>query len=172
MHPGATWPAKMWPKERFAELGRSVVGRFDAQVIVTQGPKDSLIAYDVAKDAWWGVQILGVLPLRQLAAVLAHCAVYVANDSGPMHIAAAVGTPTIGIFGPGEENIWFPYIPPYYPDATKHIALRKDVHCHPCHLNVCNRRGEEYMECMKLLTVTEVREEIGKRLALKPRFDL
>lgn len=55
------------------------------------------------------------------------------------------------LFGPGEENIWFPY-------AAKegHMALRKDVPCHPCHLDFCNRQGEGYMECMKLLSVDEV----------------
>jgi len=68
-----------------------------------------------------------------------------------MHIAAAVGTPTIGLFGPGEDAIWFPY-----PQQGGHLALRKEVPCHPCHLDVCNRAGNGYMECMKLLTVEEV----------------
>jgi ADP-heptose:LPS heptosyltransferase len=81
-----------------------------------------------------------------------------------MHIAAAVGTKTIGIFGPGEEHIWFPYVPPFYPLSAGHTALRKDVPCHPCHLDYCNREGEGYMECMKLLGVKEVFEEVRKRL--------
>jgi ADP-heptose:LPS heptosyltransferase len=81
-----------------------------------------------------------------------------------MHIAVAVGTPTIGIFGPGEENIWFPYTTAYPDGSSKHIALRKDVPCHPCHLNVCNRAGDEYMECMKLLSVGEVYDAVKNRL--------
>jgi ADP-heptose:LPS heptosyltransferase len=81
-----------------------------------------------------------------------------------MHIAAAVGTPTIGLFGPGEENIWFPYTPAFPGGAPKHIALRKDVPCHPCHLNVCNRTGNEYMECMKLLSVNEVFNAVKERI--------
>ena len=80
-----------------------------------------------------------------------------------MHISVAVGTKTIGIFGPGEENIWFPYVPPYY-DGSDHVALRKDVPCQPCHLDFCNRKEDEYMECMKLLSVEEVFEEIRNRL--------
>jgi ADP-heptose:LPS heptosyltransferase len=74
-----------------------------------------------------------------------------------MHIATAVGTTTIGIFGPGEENIWFPY-------ASPHLALRKNVPCHPCHLDFCNRQGEEFMECMKLLSVDEVFAEVKKTI--------
>ena len=86
---------------------------------------------------------------------------FVGNDAGPMHIAAAVGIPTIGIFGPGEENIWFPY-------RTQEgcVALRKDVPCHPCHLDFCNREGDLYMECMKLLAVKEVFEAATKSLAV------
>ena len=76
-----------------------------------------------------------------------------------MHIAAAVGTPTIGIFGPGEEQIWFPYAP-----HQGHRALRKDVPCHPCHLDFCNRTGDGYMECMKLLSVEEVALAVGVAL--------
>jgi ADP-heptose:LPS heptosyltransferase len=84
----------------------------------------------------------------------------VANDAGPMHIAVAVGTPTIGIFGPGEEDIWFPY-----DSADGHRALRKDVPCHPCHLDFCDRQGDGYMECMNLLSVDEVLHAIKSLLA-------
>jgi ADP-heptose:LPS heptosyltransferase len=81
-----------------------------------------------------------------------------------MHIAAAVGTKTIGIFGPGEENIWFPYVPPEYEVSAGHLAMRKDVECHPCHLDFCNRSGDKHMECMNLLGVKEVFEEVKKRV--------
>ena len=167
LHPGATWPAKMWPSEPFAELAKMLAEKLGAQVLITQGPKDAEVAQDVARKAGGAAKIIGVLPLRQLAAILVHCSVYVANDSAPMHIAVAVNTPTIGIFGPGEENVWFPYHPPFYENSAGHIALRKDVFCHPCHLNVCNREGNGYMECMKLLTAGEVFDEVRKRLALK-----
>ena len=79
-------------------------------------------------------------------------------------LAAAVGTPTIGLFGPGEENIWFPYTPAFPGGSSKNIALRKDVPCHPCHLNVCNRTGSGYMECMNLLSVSEVFNAVRERM--------
>jgi lipopolysaccharide heptosyltransferase II len=164
LHPGGTWPAKLWPAERFADLADLLVAKKHAQIIVTKGPQDGEAAGKVESAVVVGVLSLPVLPLRQLAAILSLCAAYVANDSGPMHIAAAVGTPTIGLFGPGEENIWFPYTPAFPGGSTKHIALRKDVPCHPCHLNVCNRTGNEYMECMNLLSVNEVFNAVKERI--------
>ena len=164
LHPGGTWPAKLWPAERFADLTDLLVAKTHAQIVLTKGPRDGEAAGKVESAIVGGVLSLPVLPLRQLAAILSLCAACVANDSGPMHIAAAVGTPTIGLFGPGEENIWFPYTPAFPGGSPKHIALRKDVPCHPCHLNVCNRTGNEYMECMKLLSVNEVFNAVKERI--------
>jgi lipopolysaccharide heptosyltransferase II len=151
MHPAATWPAKRWLPERFAELADMLTAKFGAQVIMVAGANDAESINVVLKNSISNIKVLSDLPLRQLAAVIAHCALFIANDAGPMHIAAALGVPTIGLFGPGEENIWFPYSP-----ADGHVALRRDVFCHPCHLDFCNRDGEGYMECMKLLSVSDV----------------
>jgi lipopolysaccharide heptosyltransferase II len=164
LHPGATWPAKMWPKESFADLVDLLNAKPGVQVVLTQGPNDKELVAEISKKTAGKITILNPLPLRQLAAVIALMKVYVANDSGPMHISAAVGTKTIGIFGPGEDDIWFPYIPPYYDSSAGHIALRKNVPCHPCHLDFCNRTGAEYMECMKTLSVQEVFDEVAKRV--------
>lgn len=166
LHPGATWPAKLWPAERFAQLANMISTQLDAHVLITQGPKDGGVIVEIGKKIAWWAKILPAMPLRQLAAIVSHCSVYVSNDAAPMHIAVAVDTPTIGIFGPGEEDIWFPYLPPYYPASSKHAALRKDVFCHPCHLKVCNRQGDGYMECMTLLSVEEVYEAVRKRLEI------
>jgi len=162
LHPGATWPAKRWAWEKFADLIDLLRAKLDAQVIVTQGPNDGELVAKIAARSTGRFVYLPVLPLRQLAAVIAQCAVYVANDNGTMHIAAAVGTTTVGIFGPGEEEIWFPYGPPH--DDRSHVALRKEVPCHPCHLDFCNRPGEEYMECMRALSAAEVFETVRQRL--------
>jgi lipopolysaccharide heptosyltransferase II len=159
LHPGASWPAKVWPSDRFAQLADYLIANLGAQVILTQGPKDRETVAEVSRRCVGNIKILEALPLRQLAAVLSHVDVVVANDSGPMHIAVAVGTKTIGIFGPGEENIWFPY------DTSEgHLSLRKDVWCHPCHLDFCDKEGDEYMKCMKLLEVQEVLEAVRSRL--------
>jgi lipopolysaccharide heptosyltransferase II len=159
LHPGASWPAKVWPSDRFAQLADNLIAKLGVQVILTQGPKDREIVTEVSRRCVGNVKVLDILPLRQLTAILSHVNVYVANDSGPMHIAVAVGTKTIGIFGPGEENIWFPY------DSSEgHLALRKDVSCHPCHLDFCDKWGDEYMKCMKLLEIDEVLRAAESRL--------
>ena len=164
LHGGGTWPAKLWPAERFADLADMVVAKMHGQIVLTRGPLDGEIVKRIESAVVGRVLSLPVLPLRQVAAILSQCSAYVANDSGPMHIAPAVGTPTIGLFGPGEETIWFPYTPDHPGGSEKHVALRRDVPCHPCHLNVCNRAGDEYMECMKLLSVKDVFDAVRERL--------
>lgn len=150
IHPGATWPAKKWLPERFAELADMLVAKLGVQVIVFAGPNDGETVAAVLKQSFSNIKVITNLPLRQLAAIIARCSLFIGNDAGPMHIAAGVGTPTIGLFGPGEENIWFPYA-----DIDGHMAIREDVPCHPCHLDFCNREGDGFMECMKLLTVED-----------------
>jgi lipopolysaccharide heptosyltransferase II len=163
IHPGATWPAKRWLPERFGELADMIAAKLNAQIILTAGPKDDNEIAAVLKHSYTNIKVVRNLPLRQLAAILSHCSAYVANDNGTMHIAAAVGTPTIGIFGPGEENIWFPY-----PPEEGHRALRRDVPCHPCHLDFCNREGDGFMECMKMLSVDDVLNAVASVLPRKP----
>jgi heptosyltransferase III len=159
LHPGATWPAKKWTPEGFAGVAARLQKDRNLDVVLTGGPKDAEVVQQVAALAGGGVRSFIGVPLRQLAALYAAAAVVVSNDAGSMHIAAASGTPTIGLFGPGEEDIWFPY------DAEAgHKALRKDVPCHPCHLDFCNREGAGFMECMKLLTVDEVCGAVGTAL--------
>lgn len=164
LHAGGTWPSKLWPAERFADLADMIIAEMHAQIVLTRGPLDGEVVKKIESAVVGRVLSLPVLPLRQLAAILSQCSVCVANDSGPMHIAPAVGTPTIGLFGPGEETIWFPYTLAFPGGSERHVALRREVPCHPCHLNVCNRPGDVYMECMKLLTVRDVFDAVRERL--------
>ena len=159
IHPGASWPAKKWLPDRYATLADRLRNEAGAAVVFTAGPNDKDAVAAVQSFLPHPIPVFSSLPLRDLASVIASCTVYVSNDAGPMHIAPAVGTPTVGIFGPGEEQIWFPY-----GHGDGHRALRNDVPCHPCHLDFCNRPGEGYMECMKLLTVDEVLGVVVRRI--------
>lgn len=163
IHPGATWPAKRWLADRFSILADRLAVELGAHVVVTAGPDDSGTIREMASSFVTKPTVLPILSLRQLAAVISLCNAYVTNDAGPMHISTAVDTPTIGLFGPGEENIWFPYS-----SSDGHQALRRDVVCHPCHLDFCNREGDGFMECMKRLTVNDVFE--AARATLQQRF--
>jgi ADP-heptose:LPS heptosyltransferase len=146
LHPGATWPAKRWFPERFAELARQLQSRLGARVVLTTGPGEEELVSRVAAAAQGAAESLPVLDLRGLAALLSLLDAYVANDCGPMHVAAALGTPTIGLFGPGEPNIWFPYR-----REDGHVALHHPCPLHPCHRDFC-----EDLTCFRQLEVDEV----------------
>jgi predicted lipopolysaccharide heptosyltransferase III len=162
IHIGATWPAKVWLLEHFAQLAELIVEKFNAQIIVTYGPKD--IQYLEKFSSATHVRFTAIAPqeLRQLAAIISRCGVYISNDAAPMHISAAVGTPTIGIFGPGEPDIWFPY-----EKNLGHVALCKDIQC--CHRDFCQLRDEDYMRCMKSIEPEEVFETVKQILKTEKR---
>ena len=103
--PGATDPRRRWPAERFAAVAAALVGE-GARVLVTGDGRDGGLGAEVARGAGAGVyDVSGRLSLRGLVGVLARAAAVVANDSGPLHLAAAVGAPTVGIFwGPNVVN--------------------------------------------------------------------
>lgn len=153
IHIGATWPAKVWLPEYFAQLADLVVDKLEGQVLVTYGPKD--LSYLEKFSSANKVKFTSIEPreLRRLAAIISQCNVYVSNDAAPMHISVAVGTPTIGIFGPGEPDIWFPY-----ERNLGHVALHKDVPC--CHRDFCEMKGGDYLRCMKVIKPEEVFETV------------
>lgn len=163
-HIGATWPAKVWGPHNFAELARCVVSELNGHVIITYGPGDLNYLLEFKNAVKVPVTIIEPISLRKLAGIIANCNLFVSNDAGPMHISAAVGTPTIGIFGPGEEDIWFPYA-----EKDGNFAIRKDVPCHPCHLDYCNLKGDEYMRCMRLINPGDVFEKIKLSLDVNKR---
>jgi len=154
LHTGATWPAKMWLWERFAELALRMRQELGARVILTQGPGEAELVAEIAAAVGDGIVTCELLNLRQLAALLKQLDLYVSNDCGPMHLAVAVGTKTIGIFGPSEPDIWFPY-----DRQNGHVAIHKNLPCHPCHQDFC-----EIMECMKEIQVGDVFASVGELL--------
>lgn len=157
LHIGATWPAKVWPARNFARLTELVTEWLGAQVVITRGPKDNRHFNEFT--AAIRCKFIDYLPhdLRKLAATISCCDIYVSNDAAPMHISPAVGTPTVGIFGPGEPDIWFPY-----DTGVGHVALKKDIDC--CHRDFCDLAGDDYMRCMKLIRPEEVYETIEQIL--------
>jgi ADP-heptose:LPS heptosyltransferase len=141
---GATWPAKRWLPERFAALADQLSKQ--VQVLFTMGPGEEAVISNVFKATAHSYTMPEVLPVRQLAAVIQQLRLFISNDCGPMHIAPAVGTPTIGIFGPGEPDIWFPYA------AQKgHRLVYQGIDCSMCHRDLCSK-----MDCMKAIAVEDV----------------
>ncbi len=159
LHPGATWPNKRWPEKYFAELAQRLVEQ-NVQVLITQGPGEEPIASEVMRQIALrkstGAVSLPVLNLRQLASVQKQIQVFVSNDCGVMHLAVAAGTPTIGLFGPSQPHIWFPY------DRTAgHMALWHEIECRPCHKNFCPLG---HLDCQNKLLPERVAAAVIERL--------
>ena len=153
IHPGATWPAKKWLPDRFAQLANSLYSN-GYQVLFTMGPDERPLLNSIKTLCNFNPAMPNVLPLRQLAAVLQNLAVYISNDCGPLHLAPAVGTKTVGIFGPGEPDIWFPY-----DNNLGHRLVFHKIDCSRCHRDLC-----EKMDCMKAISVKNVLDKVEDAL--------
>lgn len=129
LHPYATHPDKAWPREHWLELAAKLS---QAQIPwVVMGRDDSPLFPGDPRD------LTGATTLRETCALLAAANVLVTNDSGPMHLAAGVGTPVAGLFGP-TARAWG-----FYPQGRRDRVLERDLPCRPCTLhgdNQCSRR--------------------------------
>ena len=149
LHPGNRWPAKRWPEERFAALARAIP-RLGARVVVLAGPGEESLARRVASDA----PVIAGLSLRESWSVLAALDALVTVDGSPLHAGPAVGTPTVGILGPTEPEIWFPY------DARDgHQLLSREIWCRPCHRHECFR-----MDCLDWISVGDALAALARAL--------
>lgn len=126
LFPGAGWKLREWMPERFAAIGDRLVAQFNANVLVFGGQKETELVQTVVDlmDAP-AIPFAGNLQIRQLAAYIQQCDLFLTNDTGPMHIAAAVGTPTVSLFGPGNHIR-------FQPLGTMHQTIRHAVPCSPC----------------------------------------
>ncbi len=151
-HAGGTWPAKRWPAFSFASLARVVIERFDSRSLLVTGPGEELLSEQVVSESAGSAAALPPMPIREAAAAIAACDALVSNDGGVMHTGVALGVPTVGIFGPTEPDIWFPYsgMGPY------EVITRNEA-CAPCHLHEC---GD--MKCLEKISVDEVAEGLGR----------
>jgi lipopolysaccharide heptosyltransferase III len=144
---GGKCATQIWPRERFARLGRRIIEKIGGVPIVFGGPEDRYFGESLIKEWGAGANAAGELNVRQAAAALSFCRLYVGNDTGTMHLAAAVGTQCIAIFSarnfPGE---WHPYGP-------NHIVLKANVACEACKLSECLKYD---LACLKLISVGDV----------------
>jgi heptosyltransferase-2 len=132
VHPGAAFgPAKRWLPERFAELADRLVGSLNADVLIFGSPAEKPLAEAIAQAMDHTPTIIaGRTTLRQLMALLAQCRLVVTNDSGPMHLAAALGLPVVAVFGSTNERTTGPLGP------RAHV-VKQPVECSPCGLRAC-----------------------------------
>jgi lipopolysaccharide heptosyltransferase I len=127
--PGTNWETKRWPVEKFAGLVKPLGERFGL-VSVLAGGAD---AAAMAKDLPGAVDLAGKTSLKQLTALLEGAALVVANDSGPMHIASALGRPLVTPFGPTNPVRTGPF-------GRMESVIRLDIPCSPCYSRTCSHR--------------------------------
>ncbi len=135
--PGSKMPAKVWPVERFEALIRHLIETFDVWPVVFGGPEDASLGNQLVRAWGRGFVAAGALGVRVSAIGLQHCRLYVGNDTGTMHLAAAAGTLCVGIFSSREPpGRWNPY-------GAGHRTLRSDIDCAGCQLIECIERRNE-----------------------------
>lgn len=155
LHPGSGSAAKNWPAVRFAEVARWAQRELGLRVVLISGPADDAALGGVQRcldrlEHW----VLHGLPLPLLAAILMRSRAYVGNDSGVSHLAAALGVPTLAVFGPTDPHVWAPR------GSSVHV-LCGSAPCAPC--SPRERRACARRECLEAVTthaVTDVLQSI------------
>ena len=145
--PGAVGPSKRWPASSYADLGRRLIAEGHT-VWIVGGPGERTLAGEIAATAPGAILDMTGPDLRNAILALAAAEVAVSNDSGLLHVAAALGTPAIGIFGPTSPLHWAPLNP-----LAAVIETPNALPCRPCHKPVC-RLGHHL--CMRDIAVEHV----------------
>lgn len=150
-HPGARWWFKQWPEDKFAQLADQLQEEMQLKVLFSGGPEDVPAVLGIAGRMTTSCHSLaGQTTPLQLAALIKRAQLFIGNDSGPMHIAAAVDTPVIALFGSTDPAIWRPW-------TRKSEVIYKAVACSPCDHTGCEM-GE--LNCMRQIKVLEVKAAV------------
>jgi heptosyltransferase I len=156
--PGTNWATKRWPAKNFAALAQPLWDQFGLRTVIAGGPDVAAMAFEnsdpaTAKNAYYSViNLAGKTDLKQLAAVLEKADVVIANDSGPMHMAAALGRPLVTLFGPTNAVRTGPY-------GRPSTVLQLDLMCRPCYQRHC-----VHQSCMQWISVADVLKQIEVQL--------
>lgn len=152
IHPGSGSLQKCWPIERFSDLILWLNKELGAQVLIISGPADNKIIEKLRERVKDNFKLVDQLPLPNLAAVLRRCDLFIGNDSGITHLAAAVGTSTIAIFGATDPNVWGPR-------GKRVKILYEKVSCSPC---ISDKRKICFSPiCLENITLEDVIREVG-----------
>ena len=150
INPGAKRPSNRWPKERFVTVAKALRECYDARILITGGLGDvELVQWIAGQIGDSAIPVAGKTTLLQSAELLRRCELLITNDTGTMHLAAAMETPLVAIFSardfPGK---WYPY-------GSENIILRKSVSCELCYKFSCSM-----LDCLKAISVEEVLQAV------------
>jgi ADP-heptose:LPS heptosyltransferase len=159
--PTGSWPAKTWPPERFAAAMDRLASW--GEVIWCWGPgeREKVEACRVRMSA--RSTLAPAADWQELGALLKRCAVWIGNDSGPKHIAVALGVPTVTVFGPTNPINWQP------PDGPHAFVEADGLDCLHCNAVQCPLPGDRHMRCMRDVTVERVVEAARSLLGARPK---
>jgi heptosyltransferase II len=160
LNPGASHPMKRWDTDQFAALGDELMGRLDARIVIIGGNDDIALASHIAASmALKPLVLTGKVTLLQVGAILKKCNLLVSGDTGPLHLATAVGTRVVGLFGAVDPARTGPV-------GTGHRVIQaRGVECVPCRRNACNA-GQRHA-CMKKILVKDVADAVVEMVAEK-----
>lgn len=131
IHPGSKDDFKRWPEEHFIEAGNRLVQHLGCQIVVTGNSSEKALVERIASKIEGAIALTGELGLGPLAALIGRFSVMISNDTGPMHIAFAMKTPTVALFSPTDPKLCGPY------HAPNSLALYKKRTCTPCLRKKC-----------------------------------
>jgi ADP-heptose:LPS heptosyltransferase len=160
LHPGSRSPFRLWPADRFAAVCDLMQDRLGAQVFVVAGPAESALVREIRRHAQMHlVAVEQRLTTGQFAALLAQFDLFLCHDSGPMHIAAAVGVPVVALFGSQNTAIWRPL-------GDNHAVLQTPLPCTclPDTPTPCVKTDSYRSYCVRKLTVEEVYAAVQRSL--------
>lgn len=154
LNPGAKWATKRWTEEGFVEVGKRAISELGGNVLLFGGPDEKGLCERIAETIGEGAfSVAGKTGLKEVAALIKRCNVFVTNDSGPMHIATAVGTPVVAIFGPTVQGFGFSPL-------GKSVVVEKELRCRPCSLHGSEKCPKGHFECMNRIDTDEVFERV------------
>ena len=156
-HCGTSWKTKLWSEEGWIELGGEILATFpDASILLTWGSEEERqTAMAVAQGIGAGARVLDRYPLKGLAAVMKRVDLVVAPDTGPLHIAAAVGTPTVSFFRATDGKLTGPR-------GAQHVVIQSPLSCARCSQKECSRDRE----CRESIRVSAMLQAIRKSMGL------
>ena len=147
--PGSKMPSKRWPMDRYVKVVRRLIESSDIWPVIFGGPEDRNLGKKMIEELGCGYVAAGKLNVRESAAALSRCAIYLGNDTGTMHLAASVKIPCVAIFSAREDpGLWYPY-------GETHKVFRVVIECEGCMLEECLER---HNECINRIGAEEVFE--------------
>ena len=160
LNPGGGWPTKLWAPERFGQLADFLLEQRGLASIITYGPGEEMLANQVAESSQTKAAVPVASTLKQFVALARHARLFVGGDTGPLHLAAASGTPIVGIYGPTSPERNGPF-------DSRDLAVGRDLWCRPN----CHRRSCWHWECMDI-PLSVVANAALARLSEAKRKDL